>query len=84
MRAARGSHLLNLLQCNDALRAKGFSLSRTNEGSIVVDRFGHVHGIWHCDGQQFAWTSPSSSEPQFLTDNPGAAVVYTLIALSKL
>jgi hypothetical protein len=83
MRRAQGSHLLDLLLCNDVLRTRGFSLSRTQEGSIVVDRFGHVHGIWNYDGRQYAWTSPSSSEPIFHTDSPSAAVVYTLLALSQ-
>ena len=83
MRGTQENHLLGLLQRNDALKARGFSLNRTQTDSIVIDRFGHVHGIWEFDGRQYAWLSPCSTVPIFRTDSPSAAVVYTLIALAQ-
>ena len=83
MRVTRNGHLLGLLQRNDVLKARGFSLSSMHTDSIVIERSGHVHGIWEFDGRQFAWLTPCSSEPIFRTDNPSAAVVYTLIALAQ-
>jgi hypothetical protein len=83
MRAAQDNHLLGLLQRNEVLKAKGYSLSSMLPDSIVIDRFGHVHGIWKYDGRQYAWLSPCSTEPIFRTDSPSAAVVYTLVALAQ-
>jgi hypothetical protein len=76
-------HLLGLLKRNDVLKTKGFSLSCTQTGGIVVDRSGHVHGIWDHDGQCYRWISPSSSEPMFKTGDPRSAVLYTLVALAQ-
>jgi hypothetical protein len=83
MRAAQDNHLLGLLQRNEVLKSKGYSLSSTRKESIVIDRFGHVHGIWEFDGRHYAWLSPCSTEPIFRTDSPSAAVVYTLVALAQ-
>jgi hypothetical protein len=83
MRGAQSSHLLGLLQRNEMLKARGFSLNPTHPDSIVIDRAGHVHGIWEFDGRQYAWRSPCSTEPVFRTASPSAAVVYTLIALAQ-
>jgi hypothetical protein len=83
MRKAHRAHLLNLLEQNAALKNRGFTLSRTPTGSIIVDRWGHVHGIWDFDGRCYTWTCPSSREPIFRTDSPNSAVVYTLVALTQ-
>ncbi len=81
-----GQHdgLFGLLERHEMLKAKGFSLSPTQEGGIVIDRSGHVHGIWDFDGQSYVWVSPNSSAPQFRTENPNSAVLYTLIALAQI
>ncbi len=83
MRGTRNEHLLGLLVDNEALRKRGFSLSCTANGQIVIDRSGHVHGIWDFDGRDYAWISPGCSEPAFRTDSANSAVVYTLVALSQ-
>lgn len=83
MRVAHNEHLLGLLEGNEALRKRGFSTSRTPTGQIVIDRSGHVHGIWDHDGRNYTWLSPCNSEPVFSTESPSSAVVYTLITLSR-
>jgi hypothetical protein len=50
---------------------------------LIVDRFGHVHGIWNFDGRSYAWQSPGSTEPKFTTGDPKSAVLYTLAALDQ-
>lgn len=83
MRGDRNEHLLGLLVGNEALKRRGFSLSCTDNGAIVIDRSGHVHGIWDFDGRDYTWVSPGCSEPAFRTDSANSALVYTLVALSQ-
>jgi hypothetical protein len=83
MRGAQTQRLLGLLRHNKSLKLKGFALSRTPSGGIVIDRAGHVHGIWDFDGYSYTWMSPGSSEPRFRTDDPKSAALYTLAALTQ-
>lgn len=75
--------LLGLLEQNKTLRSRGFSVSRTPAGGIVIDRSGHVHGIWDFDGKSYNWVSPGSSDPLFRTGDAKSAVLYTLVALAQ-
>jgi hypothetical protein len=75
--------LLGLLERNETLKIKGYSLSRTKGGGIVIDRSGHVHGIWNFDGHCYTWMSPGSREPIFRTGDAKSAVLYTLAALAQ-
>lgn len=83
MRYTQCRHLLGLLAGNETLKTRGFSLTCTQTGGIVIDRSGHVHGIWDFDGGCYTWRSPGSTDPIFRTDSPNSAVVYTLVALSQ-
>jgi len=83
MEQAQAQRLLSLLQCNPTLKSRGFSLSRTQSGSIVIDRYGHVHGIWDFNGRCYSWLTPGSSEAKYQTGNPKSAVLYTLVTLSR-
>jgi hypothetical protein len=74
--------LFGLLRQNELLRTRGFSLSCSQNGGIVVDRYGHVRGIWDFDGRSYTWVSPGSSEPLFRTDDPNSAVDYTVVTLA--
>lgn len=76
--------LLDLLQENDTLKNRGFSVSPIEDGRIVIDRFGHVHGMWDHDGSNYLWVSPSSSDPMFHTADAQAALLYTLVVLGKV
>jgi hypothetical protein len=73
--------LFGLLRENETLRMRGFSLSRGQNGGIVIDRSGHVRGIWDFDGNCYTWVTPGSSEPIFRTDDPKSAVLYTVVTL---
>jgi len=75
--------LFGLLRQSETLRKRGFSLSCAHEGGIVVERSGHVHGIWDFDGGSYTWVTPSSSEPIFRTNDPTSAVQFTVVTLAQ-
>ena len=43
--------LLGLLNRNEMLKTRGYSFSCASAGGIVIDRYGHVHGIWDFDAE---------------------------------
>lgn len=75
--------LFDLLQKNEVLKAKGYSLAVDHDGGIVIDRAGHVHGIWNNDRKGYAWVSPGNSEPKFRTEDVRSAVLYTVVVLAQ-
>jgi hypothetical protein len=75
--------LFSLLQKNAVLKMKGYSLAYHDDGSIVIDRAGHVHGIWNRDQKNYAWVSPGNSEPKFRTADVNSAVLYTVVVLAQ-
>ena len=83
MQKPHAPQLLGLLRQNQTLRSKGFSVSYTPAGEIVIDRSGHVRGIWDFDGKAYNWMSPCSSDPLFRTGNAKAAVLFTLVTLAQ-
>jgi hypothetical protein len=83
MQDAQNRQLYGLLKKNETLRTKGFSLAYDSGGGIVIDRAGHVHGIWNHDSGNFTWMSPGSSEPRFHTADVKSAVLYTVVVLAQ-
>jgi hypothetical protein len=83
MGKAENHRLLGLLSRNEMLKMRGFSFSSAPAGGIVMDRFGHGHGIWDFDGRSYTWQSPGSTEPKFRTGDAKSAVLYTLAALDQ-
>lgn len=75
-------HLLDLLGMHEILRLRGFSFVLGPQGGVVVDRRGHVRGIWHFDGRRFAWTPASNGGPTHWADDAQAAVRYTLVSIA--
>lgn len=73
--------LFGLLTQNESLKTRGYSLSCSRDGGIVIDRSGHVRGIWGVDGDSYTWLTPGDSEPKFRTGDPQSALLYTLVAL---
>jgi hypothetical protein len=80
---ALNRELFSLLEKNAVLKSKGFSLACDPEGGIVIDRAGHVHGIWNHDSRGYAWVSPGNSEPKFRTEDLKSAVLYTVVVLAQ-
>jgi hypothetical protein len=78
---ANNRRLFDLLERNITLKSRGYSMAYTGEGGVVVDRAGHVHGIWTFDGDGYKWVSPGSSEPRFRTADAKSAVLFTIVVL---
>jgi hypothetical protein len=79
----KNRRLFELLQRNDTLKAKGFSMACSGAGAVVIDRAGHVHGIWDHDAKGYKWVSPGSSEPRFRTEDATSAMLYTIVVLGQ-
>lgn len=74
--------LLELLCRHEILRLRGYSFVLGPRGGVVIDRWGHVRGVWHHDGARYAWTPSSHSEPVHWAEDAEAAVRYTLVTLT--
>ncbi|HET6322206.1 MAG TPA: hypothetical protein VFF87_09165 [Hyphomicrobium sp.] len=83
MRNTEKQQLFGLLQTNKILKKNGYSLAYDGEGGIVVDRAGHVHGIWEHDRRSYTWISPGNTEPRFRTEDVRSAVLYTVVVLAQ-
>jgi hypothetical protein len=83
MRDAHNRALLGLLSKNETLKLKGYSLAYSPANGIVIDRAGHVHGIWNHDTAVYTWVSPGSSEPRFCTEDAKSALLYTVVVLAQ-
>ena len=80
---ARNRALFGLLRKNETLKLKGYSLAYSPANGIVIERAGHVHGIWSHDTAAYTWVSPGSSEPRFRTEDPKSALLYTVVVLAQ-
>lgn len=78
----RELELLGLLQSHEILRLRGFSFVMGPEGGVVIDRWGHVRGIWRFKDGHFGWTPPSYNSPVHWVATAEAAVRYTLVTLA--
>jgi hypothetical protein len=83
MNDQQNRQLFGLLKKNQTLITKGYSLAYDAQGGIVIDRAGHVHGIWSHDSRNYTWVSPGSSEPRFRTQDVKSAVLYTVVVLAQ-
>ena len=75
--------LFGLLKKNETLKLKGYSLAYSQSNGIVIDRAGHVHGIWNYDDAGYKCVSPGSSEPKFRTGDAKSALLYTVVVLAQ-
>jgi hypothetical protein len=83
MSDAHNQRLFGLLKKNETLKLKGYSLAYSQSNGIVIDRAGHVHGIWNYDDAGYKWVSPGSSEPKFRTGDAKSALLYTVVVLAQ-
>ena len=83
MNDAQNRQLFGLLKKNETLKLKGYSLAYSQASGIVIDRAGHVHGIWNHDAKSYTWVSPGNSEPKFRTEDAKSALLYTVVVLAQ-
>lgn len=70
--------LIEMLEAQEALKLRGFSASYGSTESVVVDRWGHVRGLWHIHKDQYFWTGGASSQPCHVVPTLEEAVAYTM------
>ena len=64
MGKAENRRLLGLLEPQQDAEDEGLFVRLAPAGGIVIDRFGHVHGIWDFDGRSYTWLSPGSTRAE--------------------
>jgi hypothetical protein len=60
---------------------RGLTISQGDCGGIVIERRGHVRGIWRCLDGSFAWTPSGYNEPIHVADDIQAVLTYTQTAI---
>ena len=79
---AETMQLIEALEAQETLRLRGFSASCGQTGSVVVDRWGHVRGIWHVHDGRYYWTNGASSQPTHSVTSLDDAVAYTMTVIA--
>ena len=75
--------LMAALGRDQNLRDRGFSATCGPTGGVVIDRWGHVRGVWHFHAAHYYWIPAGYSEPSFRADKLDAAIAYTLSDVAK-
>jgi hypothetical protein len=56
---------------------RGLTIIQGDCGGIVIERRGHVRGIWRCLDGSFAWTPSGYNEPVHVSADIPAVLTYT-------
>ena len=80
---AQNAALKDALEAQEALTLRGFTSSCGPEGSVVVDRWNHVRGVWHFHAGNYFWTDAGSTQPGYRTDTIEGALEHTLSVIAK-
>lgn len=67
---------------HEILRLRGYAITIGSCGGVIVDRRGHVRGVWTHDGERYAWTPAGYSAPTHRFPDVESAVRYTLVVLA--
>jgi hypothetical protein len=79
----QNSGLTDLLEAQDVLKLRGFTATCGPTGSVVLDRWGHVRGVWHFHERHYFWTDAGSTQPSFRIETAAGALAHTLSVISK-
>lgn len=80
----REGELQEQLQRHEVLRLRGYTFALGPQGGLIVERWGHVRGVWRHDGERFAWTPASYAEPMHWAEDAASAVRYTIVMLGLI
>lgn len=75
--------LKELLERQEVLRLRGFTIACGPTGDVVVDRWNHVRGVWHFRDANFHWTPVGNNEPTHRVETLEQALAYSLEVISK-
>ena len=70
--------LMEALEAQEPLKLRGFTSACGPTGSVVVDRWSHVRGVWHYYNGHYFWTDAGYSQPIFRTNTLENAITHTL------
>ncbi len=73
--------LWQVLVQNRLLKAQGFSVVLSENGDVIVDRRGHVRGIWRSNAGQLEWTPAGYNEAQATASDAAEAELVLIAAL---
>ncbi len=80
---AENTALMEALEALETLKQRGFTAACGPTGSVVLDRWNHVRGVWHHHAGNYFWTDAGSTQPNFRTDALASAIAHTLNVISK-
>ena len=73
------ARIQGLIHGNNVGLTAGFG----DDGGALIERRGHLRGIWRCMDGGFSWTPAGYNEPVFQAKNLEDAVTFTLSVLSQ-
>lgn len=76
--SAQNTALMEALEAQETLKLRGFTSACGPTGSVVVDRWNHVRGVWHYHKGHYFWTDAGYSQPSFRTETLENAISHTL------
>ncbi len=76
--------LMEALQAQEVLTLRGFTAACGSTGSVVVDRWNHVRGVWDFRNGVYYWTDAGYSQPSFRAESLEGAVAQTLRMVAKV
>jgi len=80
---AQNTELRETLEAQEILNLRGFKVSCGQTGSVVLERWNHVRGVWHYHAGTYFWTDAGYSQPGFGADSLERAIEYTINVISK-
>lgn len=80
--SAETTQLVEALEAQERLKMRGFTASCGEVHSVVVDRWGHMRGVWQIHNGRYFWTSGASSQPAHSVATIEEAVTYTLTVIA--
>lgn len=70
--------LMLALSADADLGAKGFTASCGPTGGVVIDRWGHVRGVWHYHLGSYFWIPVGNTDAIYRTATLDGAFGYTI------
>jgi hypothetical protein len=74
--------LAEALQDEPDFISRGFTAS-CDQSAVVIQRSGHVRGVWTNHAGKLVWTAAGYNEPKFATASLPEALHYTLREISS-
>lgn len=81
-KAVRLGLLTDALQSDESFVQHGFQAKKSAD-RLLIERDGHLRGIWTTGKELYTWTAAGYNEPSFSTASLPEAIKYTLTEISR-